>query len=45
MLKWNINERFSAEQCLNHPFLASKKKFEDDSSCDTIYFGKENRMQ
>ena len=26
MLNWNIDKRFSAEQCLNEPFLSAKIK-------------------
>ena len=28
MLNWDINKRFSAKQCLNHPFLSNKLKVE-----------------
>ena len=41
MLNWDINKRFSAEQCLNHPFLSSKGKKETP----TTNIGQENIMQ
>ena len=28
MLNWDINKRFNAKQCLNHPFLSNKLKVE-----------------
>lgn len=40
MLNWDINKRFSAEQCLKHPFLCTPKKREI-----LIPNGKENIMQ
>ena len=39
MLNWDINKRYSAEQCLNHPFLSSKTKQE------TPFKGQENKRQ
>lgn len=45
MLNWDINKRFSAEQCLNHPFLYTKKKYETPLSEFHQYHGKENMMQ
>ena len=44
MLKWDINKRYSAEQCLEHPFLSSKRK-DITPKYDTSYVGKENIMQ
>ena len=44
MLKWDINKRYSAEQCLEHPFLSSKGK-DITPKYDTPYVGKENIMQ
>lgn len=29
MLVYNPNERFTAEQCLNHPYFANRRKSDD----------------
>ena len=42
MLKWDIDERFSAEQCLNHPFLSTRRKYETSYNA---HHGKENMIQ
>ena len=39
MLNWDINKRYSAEQCLRHPFLSTKSKQE------TPFKGQENKRQ